>query len=138
MVQTMEVRLRTDGEGDIVNLSPDVEGCLERTGLRNGLLTVFVVGSTAAITTMEFEPGLMEDVPRVLDRIVPSDDVYKHELTWQDDNGHSHVKASLLGPSVTIPVSNGRLATGTWQQIVLIEFDTRRRDRLIVVQILGE
>ena len=100
--------------------------------------TVLVVGSTAAITTLEFEPGLLKDIPRVLERIAPADDVYQHELTWHDDNGHSHVKAALLGPSITVPVADGRMTLGTWQQIVLIELDTRPRDRLVVVQAMGE
>jgi secondary thiamine-phosphate synthase enzyme len=112
--------------------------CIAKSGMRNGLSTAFVVGSTAAITTMEYEPGLLEDLPRVLERIIPSDDVYRHELTWHDDNGHSHVKAALLGPSVTVPVADGVMTLGTWQQIVLIELDTRPRDRQVVVQVLGE
>jgi len=138
MVETMEIRLRTDGEGDVQNLTPDIERCLAETGGRDGLATVFVVGSTAAITTMEFEPGLRQDVPRALARLVPADDVYKHELTWHDDNGHSHVKATLLGPSLTVPVAKGRMTLGTWQQIVLIELDTRSRERQVVVQFVGE
>ena len=87
---------------------------------------------------MEFEPGLIDDIPRVLEKIAPSDDVYRHEMTWNDDNGHSHVKAALLGPSITIPVVECRLTLGTWQQVVLIELDTRPRDRQIVVQAMGE
>jgi secondary thiamine-phosphate synthase enzyme len=138
MVRTLEIRLHTDGEGDVQNLTPDVERCLEHSGVREGLATVFVIGSTAAISTMEYEPGLREDVPRALERIAPSNDVYRHELTWQDDNGHSHVKATLLGPSLTVPVAGGRLTLGTWQQIVLIELDTRSRDRQVVVQFVGE
>ena len=138
MVETMEIRFRTAGEGDIQNLTPSVEECLERAGLRDGLATVLVVGSTAAITTLEFEPGLLKDIPRVLERIAPADDVYQHELTWHDDNGHSHVKAALLGPSITVPVADGRMTLGTWQQIVLIELDTRPRDRQVVVQAMGE
>lgn len=138
MPAALEIRLRTNGNGDIQDLTPSIEECLAKSKVQNGLVTVFVVGSTAAISTMEFEPGLLQDIPRVLERLVPSNDTYQHELTWHDDNGHSHVQAALLGPSLTVPVVNGRMTLGTWQQVVLIELDTRSRERQIVVQIMGE
>jgi secondary thiamine-phosphate synthase enzyme len=134
----LEIRLTTAGNGDIQNLTPSIEACIQRLGFQNGLLTVIVVGSTAAITTMEYEPGLKEDIPRVLERLVPRNDVYQHELTWNDNNGHSHVCAALLGPSLSVPVVEGKMTLGTWQQVVLIELDTRSRDRQIVVQAMGE
>ena len=104
-----------------------------------GTVTVFAVGSTAGITTTEYEPGLVNhDLKTLFDKLAPEDGVYRHEETWHDDNGHSHVRASLLGPSLTVPLVNGRLTLGTWQQIILIDFDTRVRDRHVVVQVLGE
>lgn len=138
MVDTSELRLRTAGHGDIQDLTQAVAERVAASGVRAGIVTVFVVGSTAAITTIEYEPGLCEDLPRVLDRIAPSTDDYRHELTWNDDNGHSHVQAALLGPSLTVPVVNGRMVLGTWQQVVLVELDTRRRERRIIVQVVGE
>ena len=107
--------------------------------MRSGTVTVFAVGSTAGITTTEYEPGLVNhDLKALFDKLAPEDGVYRHEETWHDDNGHSHVRASLLGPSLTVPLVNGRLTLGTWQQIILIDFDTRVRDRHVVVQVLGE
>lgn len=138
MVKSFEIRVRTSGHGNIVDLTPEVADCVEKSRMATGLATVFVVGSTAAITTIEFEPGLCRDLPRVLERLVPSTDDYRHELTWHDDNGHSHVQAALLGPSLTVPIINGRLALGTWQQTVLVELDTRPRERQVIVQIIGE
>lgn len=138
MPTALEIRLRTGGSGDIQDLTPSIEECLCSAKIANGLATIFVVGSTAAITTMEFEPGLQEDIPRVLERLVPSNDTYRHELTWHDDNGHSHVQAAFLGPSLTVPVVNGKMTLGTWQQVVLIEMDTRPRERQIVVHLMGD
>ena len=109
-----------------------------QAGLDAGTATVFVVGSTAGVTTIEFEPGAVADFNRLFDRLAPRDDGYRHHLRWGDDNGSSHVRAALLGPSLTVPFEAGRLLLGTWQQIMLIEFDTRPRTREIVVQMLGE
>lgn len=106
--------------------------------MENGIVTAFVSGSTAAITTIEYEPGLRHDFPKMLSRIVPKDVQYHHDDTWHDGNGHSHVRASLIGPSLSIPFSNGQLNLGTWQQIVMLELDTRQRERVITLQILGE
>jgi secondary thiamine-phosphate synthase enzyme len=106
--------------------------------MASGIATVFVSGSTAAVTTLEFEPGLVKDFTRALDRISPKSIAYEHHKTWNDDNGRSHVKAGLLGPSLTVPFSEGRLALGTWQQVVLVEWDTRPRDRTVVIQVFGE
>jgi secondary thiamine-phosphate synthase enzyme len=106
--------------------------------LNNGIINVFVAGSTAAITTIEYEPGLRHDFPKMLSRIAPKDIQYRHDETWHDGNGHSHVRASLVGPSLTVPFSNGALILGTWQQIVMLEMDTRPRERVLTIQILGE
>ena len=120
-------------------LTDEVASCVRKGAIANGTATVFVIGSTAGVTTTEFEPGLAEhDLAAAFERIAPQDGVYRHEQTWHDDNGHSHICASLLGPSLTVPLVEKRLALGTWQQIVLIDFDTRSRDRRIVVQAIGE
>ncbi len=128
--------ISTDGNTDIVNLTAE----LARHGHQlegDGLLHLFVVGSTAALTTIEFEPGLVKhDLPRVFQQLIPDDAHYDHEATWNDDNGHSHVRASLLGPGLTVPFANGKILTGEWQQVVLIDFDTRPRRRTIIATII--
>jgi secondary thiamine-phosphate synthase enzyme len=111
---------------------------VREANLTRGVVTVFVSGSTAAVTTIEYEPGLVKDFPDMLERVAPNDLAYEHHKTWNDDNGRSHVKASLVGPSLTIPIVDGRLTLGTWQQVVLVELDTRPRTRKIVVQAMGE
>jgi secondary thiamine-phosphate synthase enzyme len=130
--------LGTRGHGDMHDITDGVRDFVASTGLREGLVTVFVPGSTAAITTTEFEPGLRKDLPAALERIAPSDLPYAHDATWHDGNGHSHVRASLMGPGLTVPFAGGELLLGTWQNIVLIDFDNRPRNREVVVQVLGE
>ena len=137
-VITKIVQLRSSKENDIIDLTEQTSEALKESKLENGLVTVFVSGLTAAITTIEYEPGLRHDFPKMLSRIVPKDVQYHHDDTWHDGNGHSHVRASLIGPSLSIPFSNGQLNLGTWQQIVMLEMDTRQRERLITLQILGE
>ena len=137
-VITKIVQLRSSKENDIIDLTEQTSEALKESKLENGLVTVFVSGSTGAITTIEYEPGLRHDFPKMLSRIVPKDVQYHHDDTWHDGNGHSHVRASLIGPSLSIPFSNGQLNLGTWQQIVMLEMDTRQRERLITLQILGE
>ena len=132
-VITKRVRLGLSRENDIVNITGRTSEAIEESKLENGIITVFVAGSTAAITTIEYEPGLRHDFPEMLSRIAPKDIQYHH-----NGNGHSHVRASLVGPSLTIPFSNGDLIIGTWQQIVMLEMDTRPRERDIIFQILGE
>ena len=125
--------INTNGDTDIVNLMPHVAPRVREIGAGDGVLHLFVVGSTAALTTIEFEPGLVKhDLPALFQRLIPDDARYDHEATWNDDNGHSHLRASMLGPSVTIPYSNGKLLTGEYQQVVLIDFDTRPRRRTII------
>ena len=130
------IELGTEGNTEVVDMTRDVEAHLKGvTG--DGVVHVFVVGSTAALTTLEFEPGLVRhDVPNVLQRLVPDDATYEHEKTWNDDNGHSHVRSSLIGPGLSVPFANGKLMLGEWQQIVLIDFDTRPRRRKIIGTIL--
>lgn len=128
----------TKGHCDVIDLSPHIQNCLQDATIRNGIVTFFVIGSTAALTTTEAEPGLLlHDLKAAYEKIAPENGVYQHEETWHDDNGHSHVRASLTGPSLTVPLVDGELTLGTWQQIVLIDFDTCNRCREIVVQIMG-
>jgi secondary thiamine-phosphate synthase enzyme len=130
--------ISTRGHGDIVNLNPSIQAFLERTAIREGLLNVFVPGSTAAITAIEFEDGALQDLEEALERLAPTDVDYHHHLRWNDGNGFSHVRAAVLGPSLTVPVSHNRLLTGTWQQIVLVECDNRPRHREIHISLLGD
>ncbi len=133
-----EYRFSTDGDGTIVNVMEPLESILDTSGIVNGQLTVFVPGSTGAITTIEYEPGLLEDLPRLFEKLVPSGISYSHDKTWGDGNGFSHLRAALVGPSLTIPVSDGALTLGTWQQVVFLEFDNRPRHRRLVINVIGE
>lgn len=137
-VVTKVVQLRSSKENDIIDVTKQTSNALRESGLNNGIINVFVAGSTAAITTIEYEPGLRHDFPKMLSRIAPKDIQYRHDETWHDGNGHSHVRASLVGPSLTVPFSNGVLILDTWQQIVMLEMDTKPRERVLTIQILGE
>jgi len=138
-VETHHIELSTEGNTQILDLTGEIRARLDAGEIRNGTVTVFAVGSTGAITTTEFEPGLVNtDFRNLFEQIAPEDGYYAHEETWHDDNGHSHIRASLLGPSLTVPLVGGRLTLGTWQQIVLMDFDTRSRRREVVVQVVGE
>lgn len=132
------VTLRTDAKDEIVDITAKVQGIVSKSRISNGLACVHVVGSTAAVTTVEHEPGLVKDLQDAMDRLYPKDIDYEHHLRWGDGNGHSHVRASLVGPSITVPVREGKLLLGTWQQIVFMEFDNKPRTREIAVQIVGE
>jgi len=133
-----EIKINTKGEIDIIDITQDVQKIVKKSKIKNGIACIFIPGSTGCITTIEYEPGLKKDFPRILQKIVPKGEHYDHHETWGDDNGHSHVRASLIGPSITIPIKEKNLLHGTWQQIVFIEFDTNPRKRNIVVQIVGE
>jgi secondary thiamine-phosphate synthase enzyme len=137
-VITKTTRIKTRGENDMIDITGQTSKAVEESKLKDGIVTVFVSGSTAAITTIEYEPGLTQDFPRMLSRIAPIDIEYEHDNTWHDGNGHSHVRASLIGPSLTIPFKDGDLILGTWQQIVLLETDTKHRERKIILQIIGQ
>ncbi len=132
------LKIKTTKENDIINITAQISKALKECNIKNGIVTIFVIGSTAAITTIEYEPGLKNDFSKMLSRIAPKDIGYDHDSAWHDGNGHSHVRASLLGPSLTIPYIEDQLMIGTWQQIVLIEMDTRPRERTIIVLIIGE
>lgn len=132
-----EIELRTQGFADCLNITGQLEVLLQKSGVRHGLLTVMVSGSTGAITTIEFEPGAVSDLKAALERLAPMNMEYSHNLRWGDGNGFAHVRAALMKPSLGIPVHDGRLCLGTWQQVVFLDFDNRPRNRSLVVQILG-
>jgi secondary thiamine-phosphate synthase enzyme len=137
-VITKTIEIKSKGENDMVDITDLTLKAIFESKLENGIVTIFISGSTAAITTIEYEPGLRSDFPMMLNRIVPKDIKYKHDETWHDGNGHSHVRASLIGPSLTVPFKDRNLILGTWQQIVILELDTRSRQRRIILQIIGE
>jgi secondary thiamine-phosphate synthase enzyme len=132
------IQIDTLGGVQIIDITNHVQELLAKSDLNDGLATVFVPGSTASVTTIEYEPGLIADIKKALDRIAPRDGHYEHDQRWHDGNGHSHVRAAFLKPSVTIPFSNKTLMLGTWQQLVFIELDVRPRNRTIVVQFIGD
>jgi secondary thiamine-phosphate synthase enzyme len=132
------LRIQTKGHRDVQDLTESVGRVIEQSGVRTGLANIFNVGSTAAIGTIEFEPGLCGDLPEVLDRLIPASRDYGHEQAWHDGNAHSHLQSTLLGPSVTIPIERGCLVLGSWQQIILLECDMRPRERTIVVTVMGD
>lgn len=137
-IVTQEIKVNSKKENDMIDITSKTSELVKKSGIQEGSVTIFVSGSTAALTTIEYEPGLKTDFPAMLERIAPSDIEYEHEKIWHDGNGHSHIKASLVGQSITIPFTNGNLLLGRWQQIVMIELDTRPRNRNLVVQIFGE
>ena len=138
MVTTVRRRVRTAGQGDVQDVTGEVAAAVSASGMKAGVATVAVVGSTAGITTIEFEPGAVADFDRLLEQLAPRGAAYAHHERWGDDNGSSHVRAALLGPSLALPFSAAQLALGTWQQVVLVECDTRARERELVVQLVGE
>jgi secondary thiamine-phosphate synthase enzyme len=138
MVISKRLTLQTKGNGDTHDLTGAVARAIDESGARSGVVTLFVIGSTAGLTTIEFEPGAVADLQTAFERIAPRQAAYEHHLRWGDDNGHAHVRAALLGPSLSVPFVEGRLTLGTWQQIILVDFDTRPRQREIVAQIVGE
>lgn len=132
------ISISTKGFSDILDITPHVVEMVNRSGIKNGLVTVFCPGSTGAITTIENESGVLRDLQRAIERMAPSDIPYEHDQRWGDGNGFSHVRAALMKPSLTIPLVQGRLTLGTWQQIVFIDFDNRKRSRSLLVQIIGD
>jgi secondary thiamine-phosphate synthase enzyme len=137
MFQT-EITIQTHGEGEVVDLTAHLAAAVRESGMLSGVATVFVVGSTAAVTTIEYEPGVLEDLVRALDVLAPRDAAYSHDRAWGDGNGRSHVRAALVGPSLSVPFRDGRLLLGTWQQVVLLELDVRSsRSRVVTVTLTG-
>ena len=137
-IYTKKFSQKTSGFCDIIDITARVREHIEKEKIKEGLVTVFVSGSTAALTTIEFESGLVQDLKEVVEKLIPSDRRYHHDDRWGDDNGFSHLRAALFGPSLAIPIENGRPVLGTWQQIVLLDFDNRPRTREIMVQLMGE
>jgi secondary thiamine-phosphate synthase enzyme len=137
-IVTESIQIRSRRENDMIDITGSISKVVEDSKIRYGIVTVFVAGSTAAVTTIEYEPGLKIDFPKMLSRIAPKNVEYEHDKTWHDGNGHSHIRASLVGPSLTIPFKDGRLLLGTWQQVVIVEMDIRQRERKIILQIMGE
>ncbi len=131
-------RRKTRGNGEVLDITGDVAEAVRNSGLSSGVVTVFVPGATAGVTTIEYEPGLIEDVDELFERLAPREREYHHNLRWHDGNGHAHIRASLLGPSLTVPFADGKLILGIWQQIILIDFDNKSRDRELVCQVMGE
>jgi secondary thiamine-phosphate synthase enzyme len=137
-VITDSVNISTQGNTDIIDVTRQVEGILHKTGLKEGNLSVFVSGSTAGVTSIEYEPGLLRDLPEAFEKFAPTGVTYHHDAAWGDGNGFSHVRAALLGSSFMVPFKDGKLLLGTWQQIVVIDFDNRPRNRNVIVQMMGE
>jgi secondary thiamine-phosphate synthase enzyme len=137
-IATKDVTIQTKGNCDIIDITSEVAKKVSESGISNGTITLFITGSTAGITTIEYEPRLLTDFKNMWDRVIPQNIPYEHNKTWGDGNGHSHVRASILGASLTIPFVDKRLTLGTWQQIVFIDFDNRSRSRKMVLQIMGE
>ena len=137
-VRTVKQNVSTRGNGHVIDVTREVTGAARSSGIANGTVTVFVTGSTAGITTLEFEPGLVHDLTAAFERLYPQAMEYRHHERWGDDNGHSHVRASMLGPSLVVPLVEGELTLGAWQQIVLVDFDDRPRRREVTIQIVGD
>tara|TARA_B100001750_G_C15436407_1_gene561157 strand:+ start:472 stop:891 length:420 start_codon:yes stop_codon:yes gene_type:complete len=137
-IYKQKLKFNSNGENDIINITELIELEVSKSKINDGIINLFVIGSTAAITTIEYESGCIADFRNMLERIAPKDLEYKHELRWHDDNGHSHLRASLLGPNLTIPLENNQLILGTWQQIIFVELDTQSRNRLLDLTIIGK
>jgi secondary thiamine-phosphate synthase enzyme len=137
-VHTYTLALGTQGESHMIDISGAVSETVHKTGLLAGIVTLFVPGATAALTTIEYEPGALQDFKRLFAELAPEDREYAHNARWGDGNGHSHVRAALLGPSLTVPFADGKLLLGTWQHIILVDFDNRSRERAVIAQVIGE
>ncbi len=138
MINTASISLKTRGNSDILDITSEIAAAVSKSGIQIGAITIFCPSSTSAVTTIEFESGALNDLRRLLDEIVPAEKDYAHNARWGDGNGHSHVRAAMLGPSLTIPFVKGRLTLGTWQQVIYIDFDVRPRQRELVLQMIGE
>jgi len=138
MVITEYISIKSRGNTDVIDITPDCRGIVSSSGITSGVITVFNPGSTGGLTTIEYEPNLVKDLRDSLDVFAPADKTYEHEKTWHDDNGSSHVRSSIMGPSISVPFVDGELTLGTWQQVVFCDFDTRPRDRRLVAQVVGD
>jgi secondary thiamine-phosphate synthase enzyme len=135
---TGNIRIKTKADVSMTNITEQVQKCVSESGLKEGIAVVFCPGSTGALSTVEYEPGLIKDVPEALERLAPRNGRYAHHDTWHDDNGSGHVKATILGPSLTVPITEARLTLGKWQQIVFLECDSKDRERALIVKLIGE
>lgn len=133
MIKTLKITLKTRGSTDIIDITPEIRAFVSEADITDGVVSVFVKGSTGAVTTIEFEPNMVKDFKNAMDRIIPAHIKYEHAETWNDDNGHSHIRAAIVGCSQTVPVSGGELLLGTWQQVVIVDFDTRARNREVIL-----
>jgi secondary thiamine-phosphate synthase enzyme len=138
MIRTEEISFRANGYCDVINLTEEVADKVSASGIGTGIVTVFTPSATTALTTIEYEPGLLKDLPEFFEKILPSGVAYHHDETWHDGNGFSHMRSALIGPGITIPFRDGALQLGTWQNIVFLDFDNRRRSRRVILQIMGE
>lgn len=138
MVKTKRIKLETRGRDHVIDITGEVEQAVTESKVKNGIATVFIHGSTASVTTVEYEPGLIKDIKNIDEKLVPSNVHYNHDETWGDANGYAHLRASLIGPSLTVPIEKGSLTLGTWQQIIVIDHDNRPRSREIIIQVMGE
>ena len=138
MVKTSEIRFNTEGDGHIINLTDSIREKVQESGITSGTVTVFTPSATSGLTTIEYEPGLLKDLPEFFEKILPSGVSYHHNETWHDGNGFSHMRSALIGPGITIPFVDGQLQLGTWQNVVFLDFDNRNRNRRVVLQIMGE
>ena len=138
MIDLFFIEIKTSGQNDIVDITGEIKERIRASRISDGSVLLFVFGSTAALTTIEYEPGLIQDFPELMEKLVPENDAYSHDETWHDGNGHSHLRATLIGPSLTIPIADRKPLLGTWQQVVFLEFDNRPRERRIVMQVTGE
>jgi len=137
-ISTERIAVKSEGHGDVTDITDRVQAIVDKSGKKEGSAVVFVNGSTASVSTIEYEPNLVKDMKRVLEKLAPYDAEYEHHKTWGDDNGAAHIRATLMGPAITVPFENGKVMLGTWQQIVVLDFDTRPRSREVVVQISGD
>jgi secondary thiamine-phosphate synthase enzyme len=138
MIITSKISLHTEGNGDTIDITPQIQKEINTNNINSGTVTAFVSGSTAGLTTIEYEPGVVSDFQEMFERLIPKGMKYAHDRAWGDGNGHSHVRASLLGPSLVIPFNKKRLILGTWQQVIFVDFDNRARSRQVILQIMGE
>ncbi|MBN1211396.1 MAG: YjbQ family protein [candidate division Zixibacteria bacterium] len=138
MLRNSEIKFNTRGAGDIVDITDELKNAVLESEMKSGTVVVFTPSATSGLTTLEYEPGLLQDLPQLMEKLVPSDKAYQHDETWHDGNGFSHLRSALIGPSLTIPFIDRELTLGTWQQVVFLEFDNRARQRRLAVQITGE
>ncbi|MBD3257213.1 YjbQ family protein [candidate division GN15 bacterium] len=138
MIDTRELTFSTQGDGTIIDITGDIQAAVADSGMSAGTVTAFVPGSTAGLTTIEYEPGLLKDLPEFFEKLIPSNKSYQHDETWHDGNGFSHLRSALIGPDITVPFAAGKLTLGTWQQVVFIDFDNKPRNRRLILQIMGE